>query len=69
MTSLIKAELGLAGDPDDVAVDTHLIDGLDPATVVTLDLSPQSDVIRLGVCARRLATSRHRERTRKGRSR
>ena len=43
MTSLMKAQLGLAGDPDDVAVDTHLIDGLDPAAVVTLDLSPQSD--------------------------
>ena len=31
MTSLIKAELGLADDPGPVVVDTPLIDGLDPA--------------------------------------
>jgi 4-aminobutyrate aminotransferase-like enzyme/Ser/Thr protein kinase RdoA (MazF antagonist) len=43
MTSLIKAELGLADDQDDVVVDHHVIDGLDPAKVVTLDLSSQSD--------------------------
>ena len=43
MTSLITAELCLADDPGPVAVDTHLIDGLDPAKVVTLDLSSQSD--------------------------
>ena len=30
MTSLIKAELGFGGDPDPVAVDITLIDGLDP---------------------------------------
>ncbi len=43
MTSLIKAELGLADDQGPVVVDTALIDGLDPAKVVTLDLSVQSD--------------------------
>ena len=43
MTSLIKAELGLADEQDDVVVDHHVIDGLDPTKVVTLDLSSQSD--------------------------
>lgn len=43
MTSLIKADLGLADEPDDVPIDTPLIDGLDSADVVTLDLSVQSD--------------------------
>jgi len=44
MTALIKEELGLADALDAVAVDTALIDELDPAKVVTLDLSPQSDL-------------------------
>ena len=69
MTSLIKAELGLADDQDAVAVDTRLIDGLDPAKVATLDLSVAVRRLRLGVRARRLAPARHRERTRKGGSR
>ena len=43
MTALIKAELGLAGAPDPVVVDAALLAGLDPAEVVTLDLSSQSD--------------------------
>ncbi len=43
MTAVIKADLGLAGEPDGVPVDTPLIDGIDPARVVTLDLSTQSD--------------------------
>ncbi|WP_123025436.1 aminotransferase [Mycolicibacterium stellerae] len=43
MTALIKADLGLAGKPGDVHVDTALIDGVDPAGVVTLDLSAQAD--------------------------
>jgi 4-aminobutyrate aminotransferase-like enzyme/Ser/Thr protein kinase RdoA (MazF antagonist) len=43
MTALIKEELGLADARDAVAVDTALINGLDPAKVVTLDLSSQSD--------------------------
>ncbi|RDH78230.1 aminotransferase [Mycolicibacterium moriokaense] len=43
MTALIKADLGVADAPADVAVDVALIAGLDPAAVVTLDLSPQSD--------------------------
>ncbi len=42
MTALIKKELGLADEPD-AGVGAVLIDGLDPATVVTLDLSSQSD--------------------------
>ena len=44
MTALIKADLGLAAEPGDVVVDTPLIGGIDPAAVVTLDLSSQSDV-------------------------
>ena len=43
MTALIKADLGLAAERRDVVVDTPLIDGLDPDSVVTLDLSSQSD--------------------------
>ncbi len=43
MTALIKADLGLAGSPGGVSVDAALIGGLDPADVVTLDLSSQSD--------------------------
>ena len=43
MTALIKADLGSVRVPDGVPVDTPLIAGLDPACVVTLDLSPQSD--------------------------
>ncbi len=43
MTSLIKAELGLADDPQAVTVDTALVERLDPDDVVTLDLSVQSD--------------------------
>ena len=43
MTALIKADLGLAGEPGNVLVDTPLIDGIDPARVATLDLSSQSD--------------------------
>ncbi len=45
MTALIKADLGLAAEPGDVVVDAPLFDGLDPATVVTLDLSAQSDAL------------------------
>jgi len=44
MTALIKADLGLAAEPDRVVVDTPLIGGIDPAGVATLDLSSQSDV-------------------------
>ncbi len=43
MTALIKADLGLAGEQAVVPIDTPLIGGLDPADVVTLDLSSQSD--------------------------
>ena len=43
MTSLIKAELGLADDPQAVTVDAALVERLDPDDVVTLDLSAQSD--------------------------
>ncbi len=43
MTSLIKAELGLATNPQAVTVDVALVDRLDPTNVVTLDLSAQSD--------------------------
>jgi 4-aminobutyrate aminotransferase-like enzyme len=45
MTALIKADLGLAGESRDVPIDTPLIAGLDPAAVVTLDLSSQSDAL------------------------
>ncbi len=45
MTSLIKADLGFAGEPREVRVDTPLIDVPDPARVVTLDLSSQSDAL------------------------
>jgi 4-aminobutyrate aminotransferase-like enzyme/Ser/Thr protein kinase RdoA (MazF antagonist) len=48
MTAQINAELGLAADPADPAVGTPLIAGLDPASVVTLDLSPESDVFDAG---------------------
>jgi 4-aminobutyrate aminotransferase-like enzyme/Ser/Thr protein kinase RdoA (MazF antagonist) len=44
MTALIKADLGLSAEPDDVVVDTALITGLDAVKVATLDLSPQSDL-------------------------
>jgi 4-aminobutyrate aminotransferase-like enzyme len=43
MTAVIKAELALAGDPGDVAVAAPLIAGLDPGSVVTVDLSPESE--------------------------
>ncbi len=43
MTALIKADLGLAGEPVAVSVDAPLIDGLGRDSVVTLDLSSQSD--------------------------
>ena len=43
MTAVIKADLGLAGEPGGVLVDTPLVRGIDPARVVTLDLSTQSD--------------------------
>ena len=44
MTELIRAELGLAATPRAVDVATPLVAGVDPASVVTLDLSPTSDV-------------------------
>ena len=44
MTALIKADLGLGREPAGPDSDTALIEGLDPADVVTLDLSSQSDV-------------------------
>ncbi len=43
MTALIKADLGLAHEPGGVSVEAPLIADLDPAGVVTLDLSSQSD--------------------------
>ncbi len=43
MTALIKADLGLTGERYDVHADTPLIDGVDPAMTVTLDLSSQSN--------------------------
>ncbi len=43
MTALIKTDLGLGAEPAGVPVDAPMIDGLDPADVVTLDLSSQSD--------------------------
>lgn len=43
MTALIKADLGLDAAPAAVAADAPLVDGLDPGTVTTLDLSSQSD--------------------------
>ena len=43
MTALIKADLGLAAEPEAVAVGTPLLGGLDRDAVVTLDLSSQSD--------------------------
>ncbi|WNG91817.1 aminotransferase [Mycobacterium sp. ITM-2016-00318] len=43
MTALIKADLGLADEPEPVSVDAPLIEGLNLDAVVTLDLSPQSD--------------------------
>jgi len=48
MTSLIKADLGLAEAPRDLAADAPLIDGLDPAGVVTLDLSTLSEAYDTG---------------------
>jgi 4-aminobutyrate aminotransferase-like enzyme/Ser/Thr protein kinase RdoA (MazF antagonist) len=48
MTALLKAELGFATSSPDVAVTTTLIAGLDPASVVTLDLSPESDALDSG---------------------
>jgi 4-aminobutyrate aminotransferase-like enzyme/Ser/Thr protein kinase RdoA (MazF antagonist) len=44
MTALIKADLGFADERAGVPVDAPLIDGLDQSSVVTLDLSSQSDV-------------------------
>ena len=43
MTELIRAELGLAATPRAVDVATPLVAGVDPASVLTLDLSPTSD--------------------------
>lgn len=43
MTALIKADLGLAAEPAGVRIDAPLIEDLDPADVVMLDLSSQSD--------------------------
>ena len=43
MTAVIKADLGLAAAPEPVTVATPLVD-VDPASVVTLDLSTTSDV-------------------------
>lgn len=43
MTAVIKADLGFGGEPVVVSVDAPLIDGLDQDSVVTLDLSSQSD--------------------------
>ena len=43
MTELIRSELGLAASPRAVDVATPLVAGVDPASVVTLDLSPTSD--------------------------
>ncbi len=44
MTELIRAELGMGVTPPALDVATPLVAGLDPASVVTLDLSPTSDV-------------------------
>ncbi|GFG55406.1 4-aminobutyrate aminotransferase [Mycolicibacterium agri] len=44
MTTLIKVDLGLDDGHADLVADALLIDGLDPAAVVTLDLSSQADV-------------------------
>ena len=43
MTAVIRAELGLAAQPDPVNVTAPLVE-VDPASVVTLDLSTTSDV-------------------------
>jgi 4-aminobutyrate aminotransferase-like enzyme/Ser/Thr protein kinase RdoA (MazF antagonist) len=48
MTALLKAELGFATSSSEIAVTTTLIPGLDPASVVTLDLSPESDALDSG---------------------
>ena len=68
MTSLIKAELGLRA-PRRRRGRRHAARGLDPPTVVTLDLSAQSDAYDSAFTARRLAARRPRKRTRKGGSR
>ncbi len=65
MTALIKADLGLADEPGEVLIDTPLIGGIDPAVVVTLDLSSQSDAFDSAFDARRLVSHRPRKRTRK----
>ncbi len=52
MTAAIRADLGLAAPPHPVEVTVPLVD-VDPTSVVTLDLSTTSDVLRLRVRGRR----------------
>jgi 4-aminobutyrate aminotransferase-like enzyme/Ser/Thr protein kinase RdoA (MazF antagonist) len=48
MTALIRADLGVAVPPADVAATAPMITGVAPEDVVTLDLSPTSDAYDFG---------------------